>query len=204
MLHALRGASGKRILELGGGHSRILRVLARRNECWNVDKFEGLGGGPNRIGRQRGKIRIVRDYMGAFNPALPNGYFDCIVSASAVEHIPDQHFADVIRDCHRVLKPGGVMFHAVDLYLLDDPSAYPHGARQQARLELYASVPEIVNGGFEWLEPPALAKPAKAHASFAANSCDELHFWNAVAPSLKGLRENALSCSLRMGQRKTA
>ena len=40
---------GSKILEVGGGQSRILRRLKNDYECWNVDKLEGLGNGPKAI-----------------------------------------------------------------------------------------------------------------------------------------------------------
>jgi hypothetical protein len=54
ILYVLREVENKRILELGGGNSRVLPLLAERNECWNIDKFEGLGGGPITAQKSRG------------------------------------------------------------------------------------------------------------------------------------------------------
>ncbi len=42
----LRELNGKTIAEIGGGNSRLLKRLAEKNTCFNVEKFEGAGGGP--------------------------------------------------------------------------------------------------------------------------------------------------------------
>ncbi len=200
VLDALSDAKGKRVLELGGGDSRILRHLARSNECWNVDKLVGEGGGPVKIRNLR-NVKVVRDYMGSFNPAIPDDAFDYVVSVSAVEHIPTPAFADAMRDCHRVLKRGGLMYHAIDIYLFDRPDQH---RIFQERLALYHSVPELTNSGFEWIEPPEITGPVTASASHAANHCDELFYWNRSAPALRNVRAIGMSCSIRMGLRKVA
>lgn len=154
ILCQLQGMRGNRILELGGGNSRILPILAKNNnECWNVDKFEGKGAGPSEAQKQQG-VKVIKDYMGNFSKEIPDEAFDYVVSVSAVEHIPSEAFADSIKDCYRVLKTGGIMFHAIDLYLLDPGIDHPHASATEERLKLYLSVPEIVDGRFAWLSPP--------------------------------------------------
>lgn len=49
ILSLLSKKAGLKIAEIGGGHSRVLNQLKDRNECWNIDKFEGVGGGPKEI-----------------------------------------------------------------------------------------------------------------------------------------------------------
>ncbi|MGH8471065.1 MAG: class I SAM-dependent methyltransferase [Gammaproteobacteria bacterium] len=201
ILYVLRGIEKKRILELGGGNSRVLPLLAERNECWNVDKFEGLGGGPVKARKGRG-IRIIREYMGSFSDEIPSRYFDYVISISAVEHIRHECFSASMRDCTRVLKPGGLMLHAIDVYLFDDINQHPHGTRQRSRLRLYRSVPEIVEGACEWIETPVVDENVTARASFAVNSVDELYKWNASARALIDVREIAVSCNLEVGLQK--
>lgn len=109
---------GSRILDVGGGISRILSHLATTYECWNIDKLEGVGNGPRAI--KDPPYRLVRDYMGNFNPELPDGHFDLVFSISALEHVP-QHdstiFNNIINDIDRVLKPGGLSLHLFDIVL---------------------------------------------------------------------------------------
>lgn len=105
---------GSRILEVGGGDSRILRHFSRDHECWSVDKCEGLGNGPKAFTSP--DFRIVYDYLGSSNPELPASYFDLVFSISALEHTPEDPDARdaIARDLRRVLKPGCPSLHLFD------------------------------------------------------------------------------------------
>ncbi len=106
---------GARLLEVGGGNSRLLAHLSGRYECWNIDRFEGLGNGPHQP--EAAGYRIVRDYMGAFNQELPEGWFDLVFSISALEHTPEkpETYRRILDDIHRVLKPDGWSLHLLDV-----------------------------------------------------------------------------------------
>jgi SAM-dependent methyltransferase len=108
---------GARILEVGGGNSRILTHFTKSHDCWNIDKLEGLGSGPSYS--ELGKIRykLVLDYMGNFNPGLPDAYFDFVFSISVLEHTPYEVtvFDNILKDINRVLKPGGYSLHLFDV-----------------------------------------------------------------------------------------
>jgi radical SAM protein with 4Fe4S-binding SPASM domain len=107
---------GSRILEVGGGNSRVLARLHDEYECWNIDKFEGLGNGPTRA--EGVPYTLVSAYMGEFSRELPNDYFDFVFSISALEHVdpsdPELH-GNIIRDIHRVLARGGYSLHCFDI-----------------------------------------------------------------------------------------
>ena len=112
---------GSRILDVGGGNSRIIKHFKKKYQCWNVDKLEGRGNGPRRIFK-RG-FRLVKDYMGNFNPELPDNYFDFVFSISALEHVPEQDpklFKNILDDLNRVLKPGCYSLHCFDCRLKQD------------------------------------------------------------------------------------
>ena len=107
---------GSRILEVGGGNSRILAYFAESYECWNIDKFKGLGYGP--VSKSDVSYRIVEDYMGNFNNELPNDYFDLVFSISALEHVPHgtpDLYQRIMDDIDRVLKRGGYSLHCFDI-----------------------------------------------------------------------------------------
>ena len=110
---------GSKILEIGGGESRILAKLHQSYECWNVDKLEGLGNGLTILQNQN-NYNLVRDYIGNFNHDLKNEYFDFIFSISALEHTqPDDEklFSDILKDINRVLSPNGLSLHCFDLVI---------------------------------------------------------------------------------------
>lgn len=105
---------GARLLEVGGGDSRILRALAAHYECWNIDPCEGLGNGPKEV--KNANYRLILDSMGNFNPQLPNNYFDFVFSISALEHVPEEAAIvdNILVDINRVLKKSGTSLHLLD------------------------------------------------------------------------------------------
>ncbi len=112
---------GSKILDIGGGDSRILKYCRDKYECWNIDKLEGVGNGPTEIDTTG--FRLVYDYMGNFNDELPDNYFDLVFSISTLEHVPQndpETYENILKDINRVLKPGGYSVHCIDVILQDD------------------------------------------------------------------------------------
>ena len=110
---------GSKLLEVGGGNSRVIQALKQQYEIWNVDKFEGVGNGPQQIYDQLG-YHLVSAYMGEFSPELPDDYFDCVFSLSTLEHVypeNDETFKNVCDDINRVLKWGGLSLHLFDVVI---------------------------------------------------------------------------------------
>lgn len=109
-------APGARLLEIGGGDSRIIRWLKDRYEFWNLDKLEGAGNGLTDLAETDG-FQLVRDYIGNFSEALPANYFDGVFSLSTLEHVPETEicYKNILADIERVLKPGGLSAHAFDV-----------------------------------------------------------------------------------------
>lgn len=128
---------GARILEVGGGDSRVLKYFSKDYECWNADKCEGLGNGPVKFTCPH--YRIVYDYVGSFNPELPDSYFDFVFSISALEHTPEDQTirVNVLMDMNRVLKPGCPSFHCFDSILRPAGKSWINGLIPY----LYASAP---------------------------------------------------------------
>jgi len=116
---------GSRILEIGGGNSRIIRHFCTTYECWNIDKLKECGNGPTEIPILG--FRLVKDYIGNFNNELPDNYFDFVFSISALEHVPDNNavlFDNINRDMSRVLKRGGLSLHCFDIVIKKDNSIW--------------------------------------------------------------------------------
>lgn len=111
---------GSKILDIGGGDSRILKYFKNIHECWNIDKLEGVGNGPKEI--DTSGYRLVYDYMGNFNDELPDNYFDVVFSISTLEHVPlddVESYENILKDINRVLKPGGYSIHCIDVVWVD-------------------------------------------------------------------------------------
>lgn len=177
------------IAEVGGGNSRVLRKLSEQNECWNIDKFEGVGQGPTEMMALAG-VKVVRSYLGDFDTAIPNRYFDVVFSVSVVEHVPTEKLDNFFADCHRILKPGGMMAHAIDLYIFDAVND-----RLQI-IDRYRTA--IEKQGFTWYAAPVIDKSATFQCNYASNSDITMHDWNQVVPSLQTIRETAQSVSIKL------
>lgn len=111
---------GARLLEVGGGDSRVLKALKHDYECWNVDKLEGLGNGLTEV--KPDGYRMVQAYLGDFSRELPDGYFDFVFSISALEHVAEneENFNNICHDMDRVMKPGAYSLHCFDVVVKPD------------------------------------------------------------------------------------
>jgi glycosyltransferase involved in cell wall biosynthesis/ADP-heptose:LPS heptosyltransferase/lipopolysaccharide biosynthesis regulator YciM/ubiquinone/menaquinone biosynthesis C-methylase UbiE len=111
---------GSRILEVGGGDSRVLKALKYDYECWNIDKLEGLGSGLTNVTPD--EYRMIKAYMGDFSKELPDRYFDFVFSISALEHVQEneENFNNICRDMDRIMKPGAFSLHCFDVIAKPD------------------------------------------------------------------------------------
>jgi len=193
-LDRLREVSGARILEIGGGESRVLDEMASNgNECWNADDFKGSGNGPVDIPTGT-NYKIAPVMLGDFSPDLPGGYFDYVFSISVVEHIPGNALLPFFTDACRVLKPGGVMFHAIDLYLYDDHDT-THAAKQISRIQTYLD--KVDQLPIEWQAAPNIGADVTFKTRYAANSDEQLYNWSLSLPDLRPMRAAAQNSSIK-------
>ncbi len=161
---------GARILEVGGGDSRVLPRM-QGNALWNVDKFEGVGQGPLQAAEQEG-VKIVKTFMGEFSPEVPQ--VDIIFSISVIEHIPFEGYSDAFLDMARCLAPGGAMYHVVDLPLADEPLKV---ADQRIR-----DLKKAVEGaGLRWRQAPVLDAGLVFQSDMASNSDVSTWSWTKIS-----------------------
>lgn len=194
VMQELHGLRGKTIGEIGGGASRVLPELARSNTCYNIEPFEGADNGP------RGEVSLpgvtnIRTTVGKSHGVIADETFDVVFSISVVEHVEDKDFQAFFDDCTRILKRGGVMYHAIDMYISTNPT--PFWAN---RLEMYRNaiaagadvtpVGDVYRGGLIFTP------------DMASNPDNIMYGWRAISPSLDGLRQTAQSVSLKVGARR--
>jgi len=192
ILSLLSDARKQRIAEVGGGQSRVLKRLARNNECWNIDKLEGCGLGPRKY-KTSENIRLVRAYLGDFCSKLPDGYFDSVFSISVLEHVPDDLLSRCFRDMDRILKPGGFCFHAIDVYLGDDVAPL-----RNPRIDLYLKASLEPESGLELIESPVIDSSTTFRCHYASNSDITVYTWNKIAPGpMVTTRNNCQSVSIK-------
>ena len=193
---ALQHVSSQKIAEIGGGDSRVLKNLGHKNECWNIDEFMGAGNGPVKL-PENPPYKISRVMMGDYSDQLPDNYFDNLFSVSVIEHVPDEALTDFFKDCIRILKPGGSMYHAIDIYLRDndaevDKVSETHLKRLETYIKLFNSLP------VKFATPPKIKGAVYASASYTSNPDIVLKKWNQGAPRLAPYRHMLQSTSIKL------
>jgi SAM-dependent methyltransferase len=126
---ALRAEPGQRVLEIGGGLSGFQFVLDKAGcEVVNADpgdSFHTTGWPVTPATMQRlnsavgTDVTLLNSYVE--DAHFPADHFDRVVSVSVFEHVPEEALAPLLREVHRILKPGGLMVATVDLFLDVEP-----------------------------------------------------------------------------------
>lgn len=118
--------SDDRVLDVGSGYSTFPAYLADQYSCevWAADDF-GLSSDDEfwdrNLDHQKhiqkySQVKFILERLGdPEKSSLPENYFDCIYSASALEHVPYSISAAVWQHMDQLLKPGGHMLHAIDM-----------------------------------------------------------------------------------------
>ncbi len=191
IFNLLKDVSGLRVIEVGGGNSRLLRSLSKLNELWNLDEFAGRDGGPGSVVAIEG-IKTIVGRLGSNSKDLPENYFDVLFSISVIEHLPtEDSIVRFFRDGARVLKAGGLMHHAIDLYIQDDPFEYSSN-----RVEMYSKL--ATQDGLLFVEKPAIDRSIRFRCRYATNPDTGMYGWNKAVPELSALRIASQSVSLKM------
>jgi SAM-dependent methyltransferase len=134
ILKRLPDTGHMRVLDLGCGyHATYLRILGDR-----LAEGVGVDFQVSQESRRQPRLRFMNTSIEAALPELPSHSFDVVLLISALEHLWDP--AESLRQCHRVLKPGGRL-------LVNVPMSYAKP------LKMYASQPELwpmlVQSGFK-------------------------------------------------------
>lgn len=191
----LKDMSGQRIAEIGGGNSSLLAKLSKNNNCYNVEKFEGAGNGPKKEVVIK-RVTNVSVFLGEQSETLKTDFFDVVFSISVVEHVPTPSLQAFLEDGVRILKPGGLWLHAIDMYVTDNP--------EPPREKLFGIYRDWLD--HPQLEPvgPVYDGPLKFSCDMATNPDNIMYQWGQSAPSLDPLRQRAQSVSIILAARKKA
>lgn len=191
-------ADRKTIGEIGGGVSRILPLLKRSNTLFNIEKFEGEGNGPKSSHSIKG-VKVIDAYIGDSAGLIADETFDIMFSVSVMEHVPNPALPAFFADHFRVMKRGGLAFHAIDFYV-ESGLAEDNNTVAQRRLDLYLSIVSE-NPQIAFIRPPADTRVRFA-SDFATNPDQAMFNWNSSVPALSEKRRDAQSVSLMLGFRK--
>ncbi|WP_133065062.1 methyltransferase domain-containing protein, partial [Flavimaricola marinus] len=139
-------------------------------------------------------VTNVPAYLGEYHSDLADNSFDVVFSVSVVEHVPHTATVAFIDDLLRILKPGGVCYHAMSMYVGDsvDPA-------NQRKLDTYAG----------WLSRPDVSPMEETTATqplfqsnMGTNPDLTMWKWGQTNATLTEMRCASQSVSLFMGFRK--
>ncbi len=105
-----------RVLDAGcGGGGMPLSLAEHANEVVGIDPIDRFSQAGSKLAREKGLTRL--HFLQADGMALPfaSGSFDLVLSHAVIEHVADAPL--YLRECRRVLKPGGLMFLSTAPYL---------------------------------------------------------------------------------------
>ena len=198
VMEKIKESNGKCIGEIGGGNTRILPALARQNSVYNIEKFEGADGGPDGELTFR-DVKNIHCWVGDSKQHIEDSFFDILFSVSVVEHVPTNALPGFIEDCARILKPGGLMIHAVDIYLTEPNYKFNNvyytnvGA---SRIQAYQHA--FRSGMFKPMEEIEIKSKEDLvfRPQYISNPDNMMIQWNRVAPNLSDLRCNAQSVTM--------
>lgn len=109
--------NGSRLLEVGAGRNSFFDVNIGARFCLAVlDDDHHFSKKEMELSQTKRKNTVhYRGYLGDYLDDLPNDSFDCVYSVSVLEHIPKTTIRSSCDDMYRILKPGGKIFHSIDL-----------------------------------------------------------------------------------------
>jgi len=106
---AAESARPLRLLDVGCGPGNTLRRLSRWGVTFGVEYSEAALA----VARRRGLSRLVAGDGGAL--PLRGATMDCVVALEVIEHFADD--LAVLREIHRLLRPGGVLALSVPAFM---------------------------------------------------------------------------------------
>ncbi|MFW9804159.1 MAG: class I SAM-dependent methyltransferase [Candidatus Thorarchaeota archaeon] len=136
MILPTRDVAGSVIIDLGCGTGRISIHLARNaSKLIAVDASETmLSLARKRIEQEGLENRLAILQSDAGNLKVESNSVDTVVSINVFSHLP--HLTKVVREIHRVLKPGGnLVFNYPNLHSIFFPAALSITRRKQSAFE---------------------------------------------------------------------
>jgi ubiquinone/menaquinone biosynthesis C-methylase UbiE len=111
---------GERILDIGCG-TGTLAVRCMRRGAWvtGLDSNEFMLGQARKHAAEAGladRLELVRDSVTQMGKHFAEGSFDVVTSTMALGEFPRDYLAYILGDCRRVLRPGGRLMIADEVW----------------------------------------------------------------------------------------
>ncbi|WP_200242396.1 methyltransferase domain-containing protein [Lamprobacter modestohalophilus] len=188
------------IAEVGAGDSRLVPALSKKNKCAVIDEYKGVGNGPKKKINAPG-VDFFDCMVGSSQGVIASGLFDVLFSVSVIEHVPTRRLGGFFADCHRLLKPGGLMVHLIDAYVSD---------KDDGNCELWKVVSEYIKCLNGPLFSPVGELPISRESdlafrtSYATNPDSMMRRWNLSSPALTEKRKVFQSCAIEFVLKKNS
>ena len=140
---------GQRVLDVGCGTGNLLRTIGKQHpgvELAGVDPdLKMLARAESKLRRAGLRVRLDRGFAQELD--FPDDSFDAVFSSLMLHHLDTSSKDEMLREVHRVLRPGGVL-------VLADAVFHDHGhMREHLRDNVGDAVPKrIAAAGFS-VEP---------------------------------------------------
>jgi SAM-dependent methyltransferase len=161
-------ALGGRVLDAGcGGGGMPLSLAEEATEVVGIDPAERFQDAGVRLGRERGLHNLHFALADGMALPFPAATFDLVLSHAVIEHVADAPL--YLRECARVLTPGGHVYLSTAPYLSFAGAHLPR-LKIQVPLHLLFGRP-IAFATFQWLArraPWTLREPANENSFIKA------------------------------------
>ena len=178
------------VLDVGAAYSDFPSYLhdSFGSEVWAVDDFGQSvddpfwerSSSPQQFIDTHPGVKYVVERLGVpQTSSLPAGYFDVIYSISVLEHVSQKITPAVWKHMDTLLKPGGVLMHAVDVF-------FPSNGGLKKILggwvldSLYILLPERLRIRYCFATPQAYVRLAFQALGIPAKGLNKLNVWNTV------------------------
>jgi 2-polyprenyl-3-methyl-5-hydroxy-6-metoxy-1,4-benzoquinol methylase len=171
-----------RVLDLAAGTGWLSAYLSRFDEIATIDALDSSRSNlevmlPGVVGRMGGVVSKIHPIRALFAPLLvADGSYDLIVASSALHHAP--RMADVLEECHRVIKPNGAM-----VLLNETPLETARYLYKMARVGLGITVQSIRGNYVAW--SPSIASSGILYDPYLGDVAYSFNQWRSVFAQTK-------------------
>lgn len=111
---------GDRVLDIGCGTATLaLRCIRRGAQVTGVDSSASMLEQAEKNAAAElgdGSLTLIKDSVTQLRKHFPDGSLDGITATMVLGEFPKEYLLYILRDCHRILRPGGRLFIADEVW----------------------------------------------------------------------------------------